>query len=228
MKKKDVSPMAAGPKTMKKKGYHHNDLRNAIVKTSLKFLAKRKGPYFSLREIANELGVTHVSVYRHFSGKRALIDNLTAEGFKELRRYQTRELEKAPSDGMSQLNALGTAYILFAKENAGFFVLMFGQDREDETPESGREKYNYEALSTLIGVIERCQKEGIIIPGNPQKIALYLVLAPHGYATYSSDDLAFISPSGDFRDAEVMAEISVISVMTNPPSPEEISRLYFR
>ncbi len=220
--------MADGPKTMKKKSYHHNDLRNAIVKTSLKFLGKRKGPNFSLREIANELGVTHVSVYRHFSGKRALIDNLTAKGFQELRRYQARELDKAPSDAMSQLNALGVAYILFAKENPGFFALMFGQDREDETPESGREKYNAEALATLIAVIERCQKEGIIIPGDPRRLALYLVLAPHGYASYSSDDLAFISPSSHTREAELMAEMSVISVMTNPPSPEEISRLYFQ
>ncbi len=220
--------MADGPKIMKKKGYHHNDLRNAIVKTSLKFLSKRKGPYFSLREIANELGVTHVSVYRHFSGKRALIDNLTAEGFRELRRYQINEIEKVPSDSMSQLNALGTAYILFAKENPGFFALMFGQDREDETPESGREKYNAEALSTLVEVIERCQEEGIIIPGDPRRLALYLTLAPHGYLSYSPDDIAFISPSGDVREAEVLAELSVISVMTNPPSPEEVSRLYFQ
>ncbi|MCO6188591.1 TetR/AcrR family transcriptional regulator [Rhizobium sp. L1K21] len=220
--------MAAAPKSMKKKSYHHNDLRNAIVKTSLKFLLKRKGPNFSLREVANELGVTHVSVYRHFSGKQALIDNLTAEGFRQLRQYQTKELEKAPSDAMSQLNALGTAYILFAKENPGFFALMFGQDREDETPESGREKYNAEALSTLIGVIERCQKEGIIIQGDPRRLALYLVLAPHGYACYSPADLAFISPSDTIQQAEVMAELSVISVMCNPPSPEEISRLYFQ
>ncbi len=220
--------MAVAPKTMKKTGYHHNDLRNAIVSSAMKFLVKRRGPNFSLREVANELGVTHVSVYRHFSGKRALIDTLTAEGFRQLRHYQTRELEKAPSDPMSQLNALGTAYILFAKENPGFFALIFGQDRQDETSESEREKFNAEALSTLIGVIERCQKEGIIIPGDPHRLALYLVLAPHGYACYSPDDLAFISPLGKSRPPEIMVELSVIAVMCNPPSPEEISRLYFQ
>lgn len=219
--------MAAATKPQKKQGYHHNDLRNAVVKTALKFLVKRNGPTFSLREIASELGVTHVSVYRHFSDKRALIDTLTAEGFRELRRYQLRELERAASDPMSQLHALGTAYILFAKDNPGFFTLMFGHSRQDETPESEREKFNAEALSTLVGVIERCQAEKLLIPGDPRRLALYLVLAPHGYASYSADDLKFIAPSARSRDPEVMVGLSVIPLLVNPPSPEEISRLYF-
>jgi AcrR family transcriptional regulator len=214
------------PKNMKKKGYHHNDLRNAVLKTALKFLVKRNGPNFSLRELATELGVTHVSVYRHFSDKRALIDSLAAEGFRELRRCQMREQERAPADAMNQLRALSTAYIGFAQENPGFFALMFGSSRDEETPESEREKYNSEALSTLVQSIRRCQIEGLIIPGDPRRLALYLVLAPHGYACYSANDLAFISPSVEFRRPEVMSEIALIPVLSKPPTPEEISRLF--
>lgn len=223
-----MKDMTSATKARKKQGYHHNDLRNSVLQTALKLLVARNGPNFSLREIAAELGVTHVSVYRHFSDKRSLIDTLAAEGFRELLRYQKRELERASSDTMKQLHALGIAYMLFAKENSGFFTLMFGQNREEETPESQREKYNTEALSTLVGVIERGQAEGSIVAGDPRRLALYLILAPHGYACYSQDDLAFVAPDGKSAAAEAMLDLAVVAIMTNRPSPEEISRLYFQ
>lgn len=220
--------MAAASKARKKQGYHHNDLRNAVLATALKFLVERHGPSFSLREIAMELGITHVSVYRHFADKRALIDTLAAEGFRELRRYQLLELEKASSDAMEELHALGRAYMLFARENPGFFALMFGGSRQEETAESQRESFNAEALSTLIGVIERGQSAGHIIPGDPRRLALYMVLAPHGCASYSEDDLAFIAPEAKSGLAETMLELSIVAILTKPPAPEEIARRYFQ
>lgn len=220
--------MAAAPKARKKQGYHHNDLRNAVITTALKFLVERRGPSFSLREIATELGITHVSVYRHFADKRALIDTLAAEGFRELRRYQLQELAKASSDAMEELHALAKAYMLFARENRGFFALMFGQSRQEETPESQREKFNTEALSTLLGVIERGQSAGIIVPGDPRRIALFVVLAPHGCASYSEDDLAFIAPQATSGLAETMLELAIAAILTKPPTPDEISKRYFQ
>ena len=117
--------------------------------------------------------------------------------------------------------------MLFARENPGFFALMFGQSRQEETPESQRERFKTEALSTLIGVIERGQSAGHIVPGNPRRLALYVVLAPHGCASYSESDLEFIAPEAKSGLAETMLELSIVAVLTNPPAPEEIARQYF-
>ena len=211
----------------KKQGYHHNDLQNALQDVALEFIAERNGPLFSLRELAAAIGVSHASVYRHFKDKAALLEALTVKGFEMLHRYQEIEQAKAGSDSVSQLHALNDAYIRFASEKPGAFWLMFGNQAERETAAKERDRINAAALKTLTDAIERCQREGIIIPGDPQRIAGYLVMAPHGFACYSARDRAMIGMTEEVMKARTLAEIALIPVLTNPPRPHEIMARYF-
>jgi AcrR family transcriptional regulator len=211
----------------RKTGYHHNDLRNALLDVALRFIADRHSPDFSLRELAAALGVSHVAVYRHFKDKAALLEALTERGFSELHRYQEAELSKAGLDALAQLHALSDAYIAFAQENPGAFWLMFGNRGEDVSRAKSRERINAAALETLIDVIVRCQQEGILIAGDPVRIAGYLVMAPHGYACYSSQDRAMIGLADQMLPPRMLDEITLIPLLINPPSPAEIAERYF-
>lgn len=219
--------MGLSQKNGRKAGYHHPDLRNALQEVALGLIAERHSPEFSLRELAAALGVSHPAVYRHFADKAALLEALAERGFEELRRYQDFEIAMAGPGALDQLHALNDAYIRFADENPGSFWLMFGNRGEEVSRAKSRERINAGALETLIRSIERCQTEGYVIPGDPYRIAGYLVMAPHGYACYSSQDRAMIGIEDQMLTARTLAEINLIPVLTNPPSPREIALRFF-
>ena len=219
--------MGLSQKAGKKVGYHHHDLRSALEDAALAFIAERQSPDFSLREVAAATGVSHPAVYRHFADTAALLEALAERGVAELRRYQQVELSRAGPRGLDQLDALNDAYIRFAAENPGAFWLMFGNRSEEVSRAKSRERINADALKSLVDAIERCQAEGDIIPGDPHRIAGYLVMAPHGYACYSSQDRAMIGIDERMMSARMLGDIALIPVLTHPPSPREIAARYF-
>jgi len=211
----------------KKSAYHHKDLHAALQDVALRFIAERNGPAFSLRELGAALGVSHTAVYRHFADKAALFEALTERGFGELHRYQEVQLAAAGSDPLERLHALDEAYIRFALENPGAFWLMFGNRGEEANRAKARPDINKDAYKSLIDAIVACQQANIIIPGDPHRIAGYLIMAPHGFACYSAKDREMVGVSDEILTARTLAEIALIPVMTNPPFPAEIASLYF-
>ena len=219
--------MSPSQTTGKKTGYHHHDLRAALEDAALGLIGERQSPDFSLREVAAAVGVSHPAVYRHFTDKAALLGALAERGFAELRRYQQVELARNGPRGLDQLDALGEAYIRFAAENPGAFWLMFGNRSEEVSRAKSRESINAEALKSLVDAIELCQAEGDLIPGDPHRLAGYLVMAPHGYACYSTQDRAMIGIDDQIMSARTIGEIALIPLLTRPPSPQEIAARYF-
>lgn len=217
--------MSTTEASRKKSGYHHNDLHGALQDVALDLTAERGGPHFSLRELGAALGVSHAAVYRHFADKAALLDALTVRGFAALQASQKQECEKAPPDPLGQLYALNEAYIRFAEDRPGSFALMFGHGSEKARP-SG-DGGNAAALGSLIAAIRACQEAGIIISGDPQKMAFYMVMAPHGYACFSSRDRAFVVAGADRLSPRQLAEIGLVPLLVNPPTPGQIAERYF-
>jgi len=213
----------------KAESYHHNDLPNALMQAALELMVSRNGPHFSLRELARTVGVTHPSVYRHFKDKSALLDALMARGFDRLRRYQRDAQASAADTPLDQLFALCVAYVRFARENSGFFSLMFDSYRGPNNEIGRRNRFNAGALLTLFRGIERCQRAGEIIPGDPGRIAGYLMLAPHGLASYTNQGLDFDHADGtslELMEAEALARVSVMPLLCNPPDAKTVSALF--
>ncbi|MDP3897647.1 MAG: TetR/AcrR family transcriptional regulator, partial [Mesorhizobium sp.] len=219
--------LSLGPDTGKKRGYHHKDLHNALQDVALRFIAERNGPAFSLRELGAAIGVSHTAVYRHFADRAALLEALTERGFGELHRYQVVEMARAGSDPLERLQALDEAYVRFAQENPGAFWLMFGNRGEEFTRAKARPDINKEAHKELINAIVACQRAGIVIPGDPYRIAGYLIMAPHGFACYSTQDREMVGVSNEILSARMLAEIALIPLLANPPSPQDIASRYF-
>lgn len=110
---------------MEKRGYHHGDLRRALIEAGLKLLEERDAEALSLREVARAAGVSATAVYRHFPNKDALLDALATEGLGRLAEAQHAAADAA-GGGQAGFAATGVAYVRFALANPALFRLTFG------------------------------------------------------------------------------------------------------
>jgi len=110
---------------MSKRGYHHGNLRQALVDAAL-ILIEQKGPTgFTLAEAAKTAGVTPAAVYRHFGGREELIAEGAQQGydiFADLMEYAYRD---GKPSALAAFEATGRAYLAFARKYPGHYQAMF-------------------------------------------------------------------------------------------------------
>jgi AcrR family transcriptional regulator len=106
-----------------RRGYHHGDLRAALIEEGLALLERSDPEQLSLREIARNAGVSAPAVYRHFPDKEALLRALADHGLARLGEQQAAVAAKAP--GKEAFAEIGRAYVRFALANPGLFRLIF-------------------------------------------------------------------------------------------------------
>jgi AcrR family transcriptional regulator len=121
-----MMPRAKGrqPASNSKAGYHHGDLRRALIEAALSLIAERRGADLSIREVARRAGVTYAAPYHHFVDKSALLAAVACEGFQGL----VSKLERAAARKASlesELQAVAEAYIAFAMEQPSHYRVMF-------------------------------------------------------------------------------------------------------
>lgn len=122
----------------KKDGYHHGDLRNALVEKALRLVSERGPEGFSLREAARELGVSPGAAYRHFADKAALLAALAEDGHGRLADAMERALARLPgspgakAQAVARFLAIGAAYVEFAVDHPAHFRVMFGPCHDAE------------------------------------------------------------------------------------------------
>lgn len=104
------------------RAYHHGDLRRAIVAAALEVLVRSEPSALSLRDLARTVGVRHSALYTHFRDREELLAVIAGEGFKALETEMQAALASAPGDG---LEAIASAYLAFARSNAGHYRTMF-------------------------------------------------------------------------------------------------------
>jgi len=102
-------------------GYHHGDLRNALVDAAAEIAAEGDPDALTLRAVARRAGVSHAAAYRHFADKRALLQALALRGFAAL-----GEAMAAAGDGAEPTLAdVAAAYVRFARSHRVEFGLMY-------------------------------------------------------------------------------------------------------
>ena len=112
-------------RSRKDRGYHHGDLRSALIAEARKMLEKAGPEAISFRAIARGTGVSQTAPYNHFASKEQLLATLAAIGFRELEASQAAATKKAGS-AEAQVERLGRAYVRFACGHPQLYRLMFG------------------------------------------------------------------------------------------------------
>lgn len=114
-----------------KRGYHHGDLRSALLKAGLKHLETLEADALSLRDLARDVGVSAPAIYRHFPNRDSLLRALAAEGLKMLADEQTAAAKIRGSEAFA---ASGQAYVRFAMRHPYLFRLIFSAIPVDANP----------------------------------------------------------------------------------------------
>lgn len=110
---------------MSKRGYHHGNLRQALVDAALE-LVRDKGPTgFTLSEAAKLAGVTPAAVYRHFQGREDLIAEAARQGYMIFSDVMAFAYNGGRPSALSAFEATGRAYLAFAQKYPGHYVAMF-------------------------------------------------------------------------------------------------------
>jgi AcrR family transcriptional regulator len=110
--------------------YHHGSLREAMLEATQRILERDGITGLTLRAAAREAGVSHAAPKNHFGDIRGLLSELAAEGFARFGAALVANVrEDAPPN--AQLASIGHAYVTFARENPGLFLLMFRSERLD-------------------------------------------------------------------------------------------------
>ncbi len=110
---------------MRKRGYHHGNLRQALVEAALA-LIEAKGPMgFTLSEAAKQAGVTPAAVYRHFEGREDLIAEAARQGYEIFADLMQYAYDSGKPSALASFEATGRAYLAFARKHPGHYIAMF-------------------------------------------------------------------------------------------------------
>jgi AcrR family transcriptional regulator len=104
-----------------KPSYHHGDLRHSIITAGLARIRAEGVQALSLRQLADELGVSTPALYHHFRSKHAL---LTSLGEAAMAEFVVIMQAAITSDASAESFALG--YVGFARREAALYDLIFG------------------------------------------------------------------------------------------------------
>lgn len=110
---------------MAKQGYHHGNLREALVMGCLRLIEVRGPTGFTLSEAAREAGVTPAAVYRHFEGREDLIAEAALQGYEIFGDLMEHAYGKGQPSALAAFEATGRAYLAFARRYPGHYVAMF-------------------------------------------------------------------------------------------------------
>src|SRR5260221_1038229 len=97
-----------------RRGYHHGNLREALIKAALDLITAKGPAGFTFAEAARAAGVSPAAPYRHFRDRDELMADLARQGFERFEAFlQTAWNEGAP-DAFTAFGNIGKPYLAFA------------------------------------------------------------------------------------------------------------------
>jgi AcrR family transcriptional regulator len=172
-----------------KRGYHHGNLREALIQAAERFIAERGLGGFTLADAAKLVGVSPTALYRHFRGRDDLVDEVAGRGFDHLAERLARAL-RSPGTPIERFTRMGEAYLAFAEDEPGFYAAMFAPPPISEPGGPGVPIHDDHhagkgAFNILVNALMLTFPEGF--DGvDPRFIALEVWALSHGLATLAA------------------------------------------
>ncbi len=177
-----------------KRGYHHGNLRAALVSATRELLAAHGPQGFTLADAARKAGVSAAAPYRHFTDRDALMRAVAHEGFA-LFGKRIFAATKEHCDPREALAAMGRAYLAFARAEPGYYAAMFAlRHGDDALPDEEHDAAFQILISTIASILaERRLPDDAACP-----LAFQIWSLSHGVAT--------LDMTGHLDDAVMSAE----------------------
>lgn len=110
---------------MTKRGYHHGNLRQALVEAALDLIAEQGPTGFTMAEAAKRAEVSAAAPYRHFTGREDLIAEIATQGFELFADVLEYAYDEGRPSPLAAFEAVGRAYLAFARKYPGHYMAMF-------------------------------------------------------------------------------------------------------
>lgn len=107
------------------RGYHHGNLREALMSQALTLIAERGPAGFTLAELARAVGVSPAAPYRHFASRNALIADIARQGFDRFAAELRAAWNEGRPDPAAAIENAGRAYLAFARRDPASYAAMF-------------------------------------------------------------------------------------------------------
>jgi len=106
-------------------GYHHGNLREALIEAALALIAANGSAGFTFAEAARQAGVSPAAPYRHFRDRDELMADVAQLGFDKFEGELARAWNQGAPDAMTALGNIGKGYLAFARSQPGYYAAMF-------------------------------------------------------------------------------------------------------
>jgi AcrR family transcriptional regulator len=113
------------PHRFERRGYHHGNLREALLEAALSLIAESGPAGFTITEAARRAGVSPAAPYRHFRDADALLAEIALRGFERLAAALTTAWGDARPDPLTAFERMGRAYLAFARNEPAYYAAMF-------------------------------------------------------------------------------------------------------
>jgi AcrR family transcriptional regulator len=107
------------------RGYHHGNLKEALLRAALELIAEKGPAGFTFAEAARWAGVSPAAPYRHFRDRDELMANVALRGFEQFEAALRRAWNGGRPDVLTALDRFGKAYLGFAHAEPAYYSAMF-------------------------------------------------------------------------------------------------------
>ncbi len=196
--------------------YHHGNLRAALVDAGVE-LARAGGPNaVLLRAASRQAGVSHNAVYRHFASQEDLVAAVAQRCMTQLSLLMTEGMTAVTARdrvgrAQARLEAIGRAYVEFARTEPGWFRTAFSSARahSEGGPEGGSAEPEAEPVpnpyDVLSAGLDELVEVGALTPERRVGAEYAAWSAVHGLSSLLLD-----GPLRELPEAEVEHAISAV------------------
>ena len=116
-----------------RRGYHHGNLREALVEAALTLIAEKGPAGFTIAEAARLAGVSPGAPYRHFRDAEALLAEVALRGFDHFAAALAQAWNNGQPEPIRAFENIGRAYLAFARTQPAYYAAMFEARVAQET-----------------------------------------------------------------------------------------------
>ena len=165
------------------RGYHHGNLKEALLRAALELIAQKGPAGFTFAEAARWAGVSPAAPYRHFRDRDELLASVALRGFEKFEAVLARAWDDGRPDVFVALDRLGKAYLEFARTEPAYYSAMFEAGIPLATNPELREA-GERAFAVLRGAAEKlCVQIPLRTRPPALMVALHIWAMSHGVAS---------------------------------------------
>jgi AcrR family transcriptional regulator len=164
-------------------GYHHGNLRAALIQGGLELIEEKGIRALTLREIGTRLGVSRTAPYRHFKDKTDLLSAISQAAFVDFGNVIEAAKKSAVGGFAAQMDAMAMAYVRFANEHRAQYEVMYAALIEG----GGSAEGSGRGFVIVEETIREAQLRGEVRPDDPALLTRVFWALVHGASMLRMD-----------------------------------------